>query len=430
MDDQKIIDALNGTITKVSNEMIEFLKDMIRIPTENPPGKNYQKFSNFFSFYLRKLGYNTKIIKVPRKRLKELVHFGEGDRPIIYGIYGNGPIHIAFNGHYDVVPAGDGWTYNPYEPVIKDGFLYGRGSSDMKSGLAMQVFAIEILKICCAEILNNFTIVQTAVPDEETVGNKNAGTYYLVEKKFLSKENTDLVVITEPQGLDKIYYGHRGALLLTVKVKGSKSHGSMPYLGKNAIDKTCEVINELNLFTLNKSKNLISKYSITPENSKRPTISINTLKCGTWSNTVADTCEFTIFRRLIPEEKLNEVRNEINEILINKIERNGLGLEITENYATESVIENTDNIFYKIYSEAIQKIVGKTPIYVLSPGTFDLRFTHSEGIPTLNYGPGILEEAHMTDEKLNLDDFKKATLVTAYSLYKLSKYYDEGKFSK
>ena len=429
MDDQKIIDALNNAIFKVSDEMIEFLKDMIKIPTENPPGKNYKKFSNFFSFYLKKLGYNIKVIEVPRNRLKELVQFGKGDRPIIFGTYGNGPVHIAFNGHYDVVPAGDDWTYNPYEPVIKDGFLYGRGASDMKSGLAMQVYAIEAIKICCADILNNFTIFQTAVPDEETVGNKNAGMYYLVEKKYLSKENTDLVIITEPQGLDKIYFGHRGALLLTVKVKGSKSHGSMPYLGKNAIDKTCEAINELNLFTLNKSKNLISKYPITPENSKRPTISINTLKCGDWSNTVADTCEFTIFRRLIPEEKLNDVRNEINEILTNKIERNGLGLEITENYATESVIENTENIFYKTYSEAIQKIIGKNPIYVLSPGTFDLRFTHKEGIPTLNYGPGILEEAHMTNEKLNLDDFKKATLVTAYSLYKLSKYYDEGKFS-
>lgn len=421
--DKKIIHMLEIEAENKQDEFIEFLKGIVEIPTENPPGINYEKFSTFFLSKLEELGYSSKIIRVPKKRLRELVQFGQGERFIVIGKQGNGRIRVAFNGHYDVVPAGNGWLYDPYKPVIKNGFLYGRGSSDMKSGLAMQLYAIELLKKSFPEIFKKFTFIQTAVPDEETVGNKNAGTYYLVEKKIFSKDNLDLVVFTEPQGLKNIYYGHRGAMLESVTIKGAQSHGAMPYLGKNAINVTCKSINELNTYLADKAKKLISKYPIIPEESRRPTISINTLNCGIWANTVADRCSFTIFRRLIPEENLNEAREEIKKIILSNTEKQGLEAEFTEHYATESILEDTENLFYKSYAESILDVLNVKPSFVLSPGTFDLRFTHNAGIPSLNYGPGILEEAHMANEKVKIDDIKKAAVVTAYAMIKIAKSY-------
>ncbi|KPV42084.1 succinyl-diaminopimelate desuccinylase, partial [Acidiplasma aeolicum] len=187
-------------------------------------------------------GYSSRIIEVPENRLPELCHFGTGPRPSVIGLKGNGKLKITLNGHYDVVPAGTGWKTDPFKPLISNSYLYGRGSSDMKGGLAMQIYAIKLLENTVGQIFDKISIMQTAVPDEETVGNKNAGMYYLMESKIISRENTDFVIFTEPLGVDNICYGHRGAIFITVKVFGRKSHGSMAYLGKDAISGAVDLI--------------------------------------------------------------------------------------------------------------------------------------------------------------------------------------------
>lgn len=115
---------------------------------------------------------------------------------------------MAFYAHYDVVLAGEGWSFNPYSPVVKDGKIYGRGSADMKSGFVAQFYAVEVLRR--AKMLSNLQILQTIVPDEETVSNINAETWYLVEKGILNKVN--YAIFTEPTGADNTCYGHRGVI--------------------------------------------------------------------------------------------------------------------------------------------------------------------------------------------------------------------------
>ncbi|MEM0131406.1 MAG: M20/M25/M40 family metallo-hydrolase [Saccharolobus sp.] len=110
--------------------------------------------------------------------MKKLVKFGKCSRPNLIGTLGNGSAKLLFNGHYDVVPSEDGWSIDQYSAVIRD------GSSDMKSGIASQIFAVEELRR--AKLLPpSLQIIQTIVPDEETVGNVNAGMYYLAQKRQL-----------------------------------------------------------------------------------------------------------------------------------------------------------------------------------------------------------------------------------------------------
>jgi len=171
-----------------------------------------------------------------------------------------------------------------------------------------------------------------------------------------------------------------------------------------------------------KSESLISKYNIMPEGAKRPGYVIGTLQCGTWVNTVADKCEFFIFRRLIPEEKLSDVRAELTELITSMAKREGFNVEIEELYATESIIEDVNNKYYEALRKALKAVIGKEPNMILSPATFDMRFLHAKGIPSLNYGPGTLEEAHKTDEKCSIADIKKALLVMALGIYNMIEY--------
>ncbi|ACP49251.1 acetylornithine deacetylase orsuccinyl-diaminopimelate desuccinylase [Sulfolobus islandicus Y.N.15.51] len=382
---------LDEIVEASKDEIVEFLKQLIRIPTENPPGLNYDKIISVLRDKLEEFGYKTEIIEGN----KEFVKFGNGNRPNLVGYLGNGNVRIAFNGHYDVVPAGEGWSINPYEGIEKDGKVYGRGASDMKSGIVAQIYAVEMLKR--AKLLpSNVKIIQTIVPDEETVGNKNAGTYCLRE---IYKKNADYVIFTEPTGPDNICNGHRGAIWAVVKIYGKKSHGGFPQLGIDAVKAVAIMIERL----YSSLSNITSKYNIVPEAGKKPSILVGTVKCGTWVNTVADYCEFSIVRRLIPEERINEVRESILRLLRDVSSETGVKFDYDEFYAVDTVVSE-DGRLIDALRKAIREVRGVDPNVVLSAGTFDIRFTVSEGIKSINYGPGRIELAHSTDEFVYVKD--------------------------
>ena len=193
----------------------------------------------------------------------------------------------------------------------------------------------------------------------------------------------------------------------------------MPYLGKDAIAATAELVNEINKYGKEIEKSTLSKYNVIPDGSKKPGLAIGYLRCGTWANTIADECEFSIYRRLIPEENLEEEKNKLYSIIKEFSEKISLKITINEHYVTDSILEDTDNSYYSLFCSGIEKVIGHKPEMVLSPGTFDMRFTHSVGIPSLNYGPGILEESHMTDEKILIDDFKTSIVALASGIYEI-----------
>ncbi|BFH74019.1 M20 family metallopeptidase [Sulfurisphaera javensis] len=405
---------IDETLNEIKEEALHFLKEIIRIPTENPPGLNYDKIVEVIKSKMEEFEYKTEIFYPSEEELKRLVKFGKGNRPNLVGYLGNGNVKIAFNAHYDVVPAGEGWSVNPYEGVIKDGKLYGRGSADMKSGLVAQLYAVELLRR--EKLLpSSLQIIQTFVPDEETVGNINAGAYYLMEKGVL--KNVNYTIFTEPTGPDNVCYGHRGALWAIIKVYGKKSHGGLPQLGVDAVKASVQIINEL----YNSVPDITSSYNIIPSVAKKPSILVGTIKCGSWMNIVADYCEFTIVRRLVPEERLDDVRDKILHVLDDVNKRTGIRYDYDEFYAIDTIASNVNDKIYKIFKEKVKEVRGKEPELVLSPGTFDIRFTVKEGIVSINYGPGKIEQAHATDEYVELKDFYDSIKVLALVLLELGK---------
>ena len=149
---------------------------------------------------------------------------------------------MHFNGHMDVVPVGPGWSCDPFGGEMRNGRIFGRGASDMKGGIAAQIYAIEAIRRAGLQVQG--TIEQSGVVDEESAGNRNAGMGLLVERGYIASGRTDYVVITEPLNVDNICLGHRGAIWGEITTVGRQSHGSTPERGVNAIERMADFITE------------------------------------------------------------------------------------------------------------------------------------------------------------------------------------------
>ena len=177
-------EAIAEAIADREHEMVEFLREFVAIDAENPPGRRYTDSVDFLADAMDGLGYDVERVGVPDEVVAEHYPGRAGyDRENVLGRRGsgNGP-DVHFTGHFDVVPAGEDWSHDPYTPTVEDGRLYGRGSSDMKSGIAASPFAAEALAALDAV---EGTITQSMTCDEETGGFTGLG--YLVEEGYLTR---------------------------------------------------------------------------------------------------------------------------------------------------------------------------------------------------------------------------------------------------
>ncbi|MEM4911231.1 MAG: M20 family metallopeptidase [Metallosphaera sp.] len=420
LEEEKILNEVD----KMEDELVKFLVDLIKIPTENPPGLNYPEIAEFIGRKMNELGYEVEYVEVPIERFPELVPFAEPKYRRINVIAREPkdrrrPV-LHFNGHTDVVPAGSGWSVPPYEGLVRNEKVYGRGASDMKSGIVAMIYAVEALRRAGYRL--NGSVEFSFVVDEETTGVKNAGSYYLVEKGYISKDTIDYIIITEPLNVDRVCIGHRGAIWWKLRIFGRQAHGSMPYLGVNAAYKAASLIHMIEHFLIPKLKERITKYNVVPEEAKKSSINLGVIRCGTKINTVPEECILELDRRFPPEENIDDVREEFIKILkaLESIDHE-FKYELQEIYYANPVIVPEDQLLVKVLEESIRKVLKTTPPKVLSPGTDDQRFfVINAGInSTAVYGPGRLELAHTVDEYIDIKDLINGTKVLAIATAKL-----------
>ncbi len=293
---------VDQAVEGLEQELVEFLRRLVRIPTENPPGRNYRQCAQLIGLKLEELGCRVRYEEVPEELLPSLAPHGDGlPRPSVVGTY-PGPearplLHIT--GHYDVVPAGPDWTVDPFGGELKDGRVWGRGSSDQKSGLAAQIFALQALQSCGIHPAG--TLVLSATPDEETGG--FAGLGYLVERGEISLSNTDYCIITECLDVDSVCLGHRGTIWLELETRGRQSHGSMPSLGVNAIDKMIKLLAAIERELVPRFAG-VSAQPIRPPQCRYSSLTVTTINAGTKVNVVPAACKATLDWRLVPEQKV------------------------------------------------------------------------------------------------------------------------------
>jgi succinyl-diaminopimelate desuccinylase len=401
-------DAVIAAVDELAGELVELLQALIRLPTVNPPGEGYEAFVGDFARRLDALGYETQVHRVPDADLDTLVPHGHGlPRPNLIATLrgGDGPT-VHLNGHYDVVPVGNDWTRDPFGGALEDGWIYGRGAADMKSGLAAQVIAAEAVR----RVGFTGTIVHSAVPDEETVGVRNAGMGWLVEQGLIE---ADALIITEPFGPDGVGIGHKGAIWGEITLHGKQAHGSSPRLGVNAVEAMARYLATLDETLRPQLEQRVTDYRVTPDE-PRATLSFDTIRGGAATNIVPDRCTVTFNRRLIPGEDLERARAELLAPLV------GLRYDYRETYSTEPVLVSEHEPVVQAAVRAVEAL-GLTPRLLISAGSDDQRFVvNGAGITNcVIYGPGTTGLSHVSDERISVEDLVLGTKGLALLLAEL-----------
>jgi succinyl-diaminopimelate desuccinylase len=418
-------DRVLKAVDDVRDEMVEFLSQLVRIDTTVPPGNNYPECAELLRTTMERLGYDAHLVDVPADFVEGLMRAcrfpvpKEGFLPRVNVFArkegrGNGPV-VHFTGHFDVVPVGDGWTMDPFGSVMKDGRLYGRGSTDQKSGLAASLFAMEALRRAGIELPG--AVEQSATVDEEWAGETGLG--YLVEKGFIGKGRQDYVVITECLDVDGICLGHRGAIMFDLVTTGRLGHGCMPDLAVNAVDKMVFVMNAIATELRPTIESRVSLQPIMPEGSRRSSISpiwIDGAAAHRPGATIPALCTTWWNRWFNPEESLVSARRELVDFLEGLKTRDPeLRLEMVEHYTAEPVAVSSDRPLVKAWQRQVCAVLGRDSHLLLSPGFDDQRFVVVNGgiENCILYGPGVLRLAHAPDEYVPIDDLMSAAGIMA-----------------
>jgi succinyl-diaminopimelate desuccinylase len=408
-------------VDELAIEMIEFLQRLVRIPTINPPGENYKDCAQLVSDKLRDFGYEVSLIEAtgrpectadfPRVNVIGRLH---GARP-------NPSLH--FNGHIDVVPPGAGWTLDPFAAEVREGRIYGRGVTDQKAGIAASLFAVEAIKRAGLKLAGS--VEQSATVDEESGG--LAGVAYLAEQGYVRPDSIDYVIITEPLDYDRICLGHRGVYWFEVLMHGRIAHGSMPFLGMSAIDRMARLIERIERELKPKLANRRTRMPVEPDGARSATININSILGGQdpdlpQTPCVADLCRAVFDRRFLIEERLEDVRDEIIELVEElRVADAGLEYELKDLLIVHPTMTAPESTLVKTMREAVRETVDRDPPLIASPGTYDQKhFARLAGIEQcIAYGPGILKMAHQPDEYCEVEHLTAACKAMAIGTMKL-----------
>jgi succinyl-diaminopimelate desuccinylase len=419
-------DRLDTEIAARREAIVALTCAMVRIPTVNPPGALYRDICELLGDRLRRSGFTVDLLRAEgtpgdcdRYPRWNVVARREGARP--------GPC-VHFNGHIDVVEAGQGWTVDPFGGLVADGRVWGRGTCDMKGGLAAAIVAAEAFADTVPDFCGAIEISGTA--DEESGG--YGGVAWLAERGFFSPERVQHVIIPEPLNKDRICLGHRGVWWAEIETLGEIAHGSMPFLGDCAVRHMGAVIAamEHELFPALAARR--TAMPVVPEGARASTLNLNSIHggqaepepgaTGLPSPCVPDSCRMVIDRRFLIEERIEDVQAEIVAVLDRlRNTRPDFDYRLRELFRVLPTMTDRDAPVVQTVARAIADVIGRAPDFVVSPGTYDQK--HIDRIGRLHdciaYGPGILDLAHKPDEWVGIDDMVDAARVMGRTLLDL-----------
>jgi acetylornithine deacetylase/succinyl-diaminopimelate desuccinylase family protein len=380
-------------VDNLREELVELTREMVRIPSENPPGDE-RAISELVMERLGALGFMVELVEAKPNRVNTLGSLG--------GL--GGGKNLLFNGHYDTVPKGNPefWTMDPFKGTYKDGLIYGRGAGDMKGGIASAIIAAKALCETGISLRGNFQI--HAVADEEYFG--RYGTRYLCEKGYVSPQNVDMAVVGEGSVYDGVIGARtavRGRQIIEIVVKGKSAHSSRPQDGVNAVLKMGKVLSAINDHEFK-----FHPHPLLPA----PTIAPGTMiKGGTKDNVIPELCEAICDVRVVPGMTIEGVLSEIREIMALLKEKDPeLNVDVSSPLAKPPSEISTNEELFRVAKKAVMEVVG----YELEPmgtaGSNDTSWlTTIAGVPAMALGPGG-GNAHGPDEWVSVDclvDFSK-----------------------
>ncbi|WAC26284.1 ArgE/DapE family deacylase [Ancylobacter sp. SL191] len=381
---------------------VEFLKALVRVPSDNPPG-DCAPHAEVAGQLLEELGFTVERHPVPEPfvktyGMKSVVNLVVRER---FGS-GQGPV-IALNAHGDVVPPGEGWTYDPYGAEERGGAIYGRGAAVSKSDFATYAFALLALKER-PEGLDG-TVELHFTYDEEAGG--FVGPKWLIEHEITKPDYAISAGFSYA-----VVIAHNGCLHLEIVVRGKQAHAAMPETGADAL----EAANAILTAIYGERKRLYGITSATPGIGS-PKITVGLISGGINTNVVPDRIVMRVDRRLTPEEDGLAVEAELAALIEQAVAgRPGIELECRRIILAEPLrtLPGTERLV-EIVQKHATTVLGETPPATAVPLYTDARHYTAAGIPTILYGAGprsILEaNAHAADEHVRISDLKAATTV-------------------
>ena len=399
-------DKLDSWIDAHFDEEVRFLQQLVQVPTDTPPGNN-APHADRTAELLAGFGFSAEKHPVPQAEVKA---YGMESitNLIVRRPYASGGRTIALNAHGDVVPPGEGWTRDPYGGEIVDGKLYGRASAVSKSDFASFTFAVRALEALAAPLKGAVELHFTY--DEEFGGEMGPG--WLL-KNGLTKP--DLMIAA---GFSyEVVTAHNGCLQMEVTVHGKMAHAAIPESGVDALQGAVTILNAL--YAQNA---LYKKVASKVEGINHPYLNVGRIEGGTNTNVVPGKVSFKLDRRMIPEENPTDVEASIRQVIAAAAATcPGISVDIKRLLLANSMQPLAGN---KPLVDAIQKhgdaLIG-TPIPAMgTPLYTDVRLYAEAGIPGVIYGAGprtVLEShAKRADERLDLEDLRRATKVIARTL--------------
>ena len=326
-----------------------------------------------------------------------------------YNLYarfkGQGGRSLLFNGHMDTMPAGDEslWIVPPHQPKVKDHRLYGLGVCDMKGGLMAACMSVQLLADAGYALPGE--VIIASVVDEEGGGNGSV-------QAAMQGWKADGVIVCEPTGHELIV-AHMGFLFFRVDVEGKANHSGAKWLGVSAIEKAILLMAALN--QLEQDWQAAYQHPLLP----KPSLNIGTINGGSAASTVAGHCSFEVCIHYLPELMNHETVEAEFRSRIDRIVREDAWLsehppQLSMYQAGGSFEMDPNHEFVAAFRESYANQLGKELPIAGSPAGCDSRtWKNIAGCPTIQYGPGELEQCHSVNEYLSLDAYWDAVLVYA-----------------
>ncbi|WP_313071270.1 M20/M25/M40 family metallo-hydrolase [Melaminivora sp.] len=414
-DAQATYAALDAWIDQHFDEQVEFLQQLVRVPTDTPPGNN-APHAEAVAELLAAFGFEAERHAVPPEAVRDY-GLQSLTNLIVRRPYGDGGRTIALNAHGDVVPPGEGWTRDPYGAEVEDGRMYGRATAVSKSDFATFTWAVRALEAVARPARGAVELHFTY--DEEFGGLLGPG--WLLEQGLT---RPDLMIAA---GFSyEVVTAHNGCLQMEITVHGKMAHAAVPHTGVDALQAATALMAAL--YAENgKYRSVRSQVA----GIDHPYLNIGRIEGGTNTNVVPGKVVLKIDRRMIPEEDPAEVEASLRAVIAQAVQQfnedGGYGAEDAVRVDIRRLLlarAMTPLPGNAPLVDAIQQhgeaVFGARPPAVGTPLYTDVRLYVEHGIPGVIYGAGprsVLEShAKRADERIELHDLRRATQVVARSL--------------
>ena len=394
------------------DEQVRFLQELVRIPTDTPPGNNTPHALRTAAL-LEGMGLPSQRFEIPQAEV-QAQGLTSITNLIVKRHYGDGLV-IALNAHGDVVPPGEGWTHDPYGGEIVDGQMFGRATAVSKCDFSTFTFALRALEAVAKPSKGQVELHFTY--DEEFGGEVGPGW-------LLSHGHTHPDLMIAAGFSYQVITAHNGCLQMEVTVHGKMAHAAIPDSGIDALQGAVALLNALY------AQNALYKHiRSNVEGISHPYLNVGLIEGGTNTNVIPGKVVFKLDRRMIPEEDPVQVEASIRDVLTKAVEdynasreaRHAIHIDVRRMLMAHAMKPLPGN---KPLVNALQQhaseLFGEPIPAVGTPLYTDVRLYVERGIPGVIYGAGprtVLEShAKRADERLNLDDLRRATKVIARSL--------------